>query len=64
MLKAGNKHTRVICDACSKLSIGGHVLCICRVFAMTFNFEQHLIIPVVSLLLTVNKYTASRVLSL
>ena len=51
MLKGGNKHAKEICDTCSKLSIKAqkqrHIL----------HFEQLSTIPVVSLLLTLNKYT-------
>ena len=57
MLKDGDKHARISCDTCSKLSIWAqkqrHI----------FHFEQLSVILVVSLLLTFNKYAASGVLS-
>ena len=55
MLKYGNKHARI---TCSKLSIRAYFNSVAY-----FHFEQLSVIPVVSLLLIFNKYTASGVLS-
>ena len=58
ILKGSKKHAMIICHTCSKLSIWAQknsVIC--------FQFEQLSIIPVVSLLQTFNKHTASGVLS-
>ena len=54
MFKVGNKRVTAVCDTCSKFLIGTQ-----RQRHIYFHFEQHLIIPVVSLSLTFNKYTAS-----
>ena len=56
MLKVGNKRVTAVCDTCSKFLIGTQRQ---RHIYIYFHFEQHLIIPVVSLSLTFNKYTAS-----
>ena len=55
MLKGGNKHATIIYDTCSKLSIR------VQKSVIYFHFKQRSIIPVMSLLLTFNKYTASGV---
>ena len=51
MLKGGNKHARMNCDTCDKYPYGRKRSVVC------FQFEQLSIIPVVSFLLTFNKYT-------
>ena len=55
MLKGGNKHATIIYDTCSKLPIR------VQESVIYFHFKQRSIIPVMSLLLTFNKYTASGV---
>ena len=57
MLKVGNKHMTLICDICSKLSIGTQKQC--HIFSLWTAFNN----PVASLLLTFNKYIASGFLS-
>ena len=57
MLKGGNKHARKTYDFCSRLSIQAQKQR--RIFPLWTTS----IIPVVSLLLTFNKYTVSGVLS-
>ena len=57
MLKVGNKHAKVICDTCSKLSIETQNRVI------YFHFEHLSIILTVPLLLTLSKYKISGVLS-
>ena len=52
MLKVVNKQAKIICDTCSKLSIGT------KNIVIYFHFEQFSAIHVVSLLLTFNKYRA------
>ena len=57
MLKVGNKHAKVICDTCSKLSIET------QNSVIYFHFEHLSIILTVPLLPTLSKYKISGVLS-
>ena len=57
LLKGGNKHARIICDTCSKLSI--QLQKQLHIFSLWTTFNN----PVKSLLLTFNKYAASGILS-